>query len=210
MSGWLYEDEDGSGAIMAFGVGSVPAAFTPSKGWFAWPEGASTTVEEVDGPRSGWAPIKDEPRRTELLKAASAAVGGPLKPSPKPAAPVRAEQPHKVYDPTPWLNHPLNKAALALLKKHKTNSRELSQIMPVRELCLSAIAEEEIDSPKGIAYLLTAFRDPKELLPLIEETISPADLIEADDLETAGDMVLRRLMKIELSGMPEFRAWDFY
>jgi hypothetical protein len=121
-------------------------------------------------------------------------------------APVEA----KDIDVTPYLGHPLNKAALALLKKHKRGGRELPAVMPVLELCLSTISQEGIESPKGMGYFLATLRDPKEILSYIEENVTPADLIEVDDLEVAGDMVLRRVLKLEFSDLPEFRAWDFY
>lgn len=129
------------------------------------------------------------------------------KTSPRAAkAPAKA----KKNDIAPFLGHPLNKAALALLKKHKKGGRGVPAVMPVLELCLSAMTQEEVESPKGMGYLLATFRDPKQVLPYIEENVSPAELIEVDDLEVAGDIILRRVMKLEFADMPEFRAWDFY
>jgi hypothetical protein len=61
-----------------------------------------------------------------------------------------------------------------------------------------------------MSVILADFRDPAEVLRFIEENVLPEELIEVDDLEVAGDMVLRRVMKLEFADMPEFRAWDFY
>lgn len=127
-----------------------------------------------------------------------------------PPRAAQAPKKPKEIDITPYLEHPLNKAALALLKKHKKGGRGVPAVMPVLELCLSAMTQEEVESPKGMSYLLVTFRDPEQVLPYIEENISPAELIEVDDLEVAGDIILRRVMKLEFADMPEFRAWDFY
>ena len=83
-------------------------------------------------------------------------------------------------------------------------------VSPVLELCFSAMTKKEVESPKGMSVILADFRDPAEVLRFLEENMSPAELIEVDDLEVAGDIILRRLMKLEFSDMPEFRAWDFY
>lgn len=127
-----------------------------------------------------------------------------------PSRATQAPKKPREIDITPYLEHPLNKAALALLKKHKKGGRGVPAVMPVLELCLSAMTQEEVESPKGMGYLLATFRDPKQVLPYIEENVSPEELIEVDDLEVAGDIVLRRVMRLEFSDMPEFRAWDFY
>ena len=134
-------------------------------------------------------------------------------PSAKKKTPPRANQAPtkaKERDITPFLEHPLNKAALALLKKHKKGGRAMPAILPVLELCFSTMTKKEVESPKGMSVILADFRDPAEVLRFIEENISPAELIEVDDLEVAGDMILRRVMKLEFADMPEFRAWDFY
>lgn len=130
----------------------------------------------------------------------------------KKTPPQAAKAPAKAkdYDITPHLDHPLNKAALALLKKRKKGGRAMPAVLPVLELCFSTMTQEEVESPKGMSVILASFRDPKEVLRYIEENVSPAELIEVDDLEVAGDMVLRRVMKLEFSDLPEFRAWDFY
>jgi hypothetical protein len=126
-----------------------------------------------------------------------------------PKAAQTPTQPKEI-DITPYLDHPLNKAALALLKKHKKGGRAMPAVLPVLELCFSTMTQEEVESPKGMSVILASFRDPAEVLRYIEENMSPAELIEVDDLEVAGDMVLRRVMKLEFADMPEFRAWDFY
>ncbi len=134
-------------------------------------------------------------------------------PSAKKKTPPRGTQAPtkaKERDITPFLEHPLNKAALALLKKHKKGGRSMPAILPVLELCFSTMTQEEVESPKGMSVILADFRDPAEVLRYIEENVSPSELIEVDDLEVAGDMVLRRVMKLEFADMPEFRAWDFY
>ena len=129
------------------------------------------------------------------------------KTSPRAAtAPAKA----KDYDITPHLDHPLNKAALALLKKHKKGGRAMPAVSPVLELCFSAMTKKEVESPKGMSVILADFRDPAEVLRFLEENVSPAELIEVDDLEVAGDIILRRVMNLEFADMPEFRAWDFY
>jgi hypothetical protein len=130
----------------------------------------------------------------------------------KKTPPRAAQAPTKAKerDITPFLEHPLNKAALALLKKHKKGGRAMPAILPVLELCFSAMTQKEVESPKGMSVILADFRDPAEVLRFIEENVLPEELIEVDDLEVAGDMVLRRVMKLEFADMPEFRAWDFY
>lgn len=129
------------------------------------------------------------------------------KTAPAPTKPAR--QP-KERDITPFLEHPLNKAALALLEKHKKGGRSMPAIMPVLELCFCTMTQAEVESPKGMSVILADFRDPAEVLRFIEENVSPAELIEVDDLEVAGDIILRRVLKLEFADMPEFRAWDFY
>ncbi len=134
-------------------------------------------------------------------------------PSAAKKTPLRASQAPtkaKERDITPYLEHPLNKAALALFKKHKKGGRAMPAVLPVLELCFSTMTQEEVESPKGMSVILASFRDPAEVLRYIEENVSPAELIEVNDLEIAGDMILRRVMKLEFADMPEFRAWDFY
>lgn len=118
------------------------------------------------------------------------------------------EEKGALFDPDKWLDHPLNKAAMALLKRH--GGRKIPAVMPVLELTTHLISSDEIISAKGLAYFLASLRDPDELLPLLVDSVTPADLIEAGDPESAGDLVLQRLMKIELADFPEFRATGVY
>lgn len=89
-------------------------------------------------------------------------------------------------------NHPLNKLALAMLKRW--SRQELPDLMPVLELALVAVPEGMEDGPEGQAFDRAKRRDPQTVLDELSEAFQMEDLLDADSLEDAGQMILNELM----------------
>lgn len=89
-------------------------------------------------------------------------------------------------------NHPLNKLALAML--NRWSRRELPELMPVLELALEAVPEGLEDGPEGQAFDRAKRRDPQTVLDELGEAFQMEDLLDADNLKDAGQMILNELM----------------
>lgn len=89
-------------------------------------------------------------------------------------------------------NHPLNKMALAMIQRR--GRRQLPEVMPVLELALEAVPEGLEDGPEGQTYDRAKRRDQETVLLELSEAMRPEDLLEADSLEEAGQMILNVLM----------------
>ena len=89
-------------------------------------------------------------------------------------------------------NHPLNKLALAMI--NRWSLRQLPSVMPVLELALEAVPEGLEDGPEGQAFDRAKRRDPQTVLDELSEAFPPEDLLDADNLKDAGQMILNELM----------------
>ncbi len=103
-------------------------------------------------------------------------------------APANANQ----HDLTPKHNHPLNKLALAMLKRW--SRREMPELMPVLELALEAVPEDMEDGPEGQAFDRARRSDPEAILEQLSEAFQPEDLLDATNVKDAGQMILNELM----------------
>jgi len=93
--------------------------------------------------------------------------------------------------PNLYLEHPLNKLALAMLKRW--SHREMPELMPVLELALIAVPEGMEDGPEGQAFDRARRSDPAAILALLERCFQPEDLLDATDLQDAAQMILNEI-----------------
>jgi len=89
-------------------------------------------------------------------------------------------------------NHPLNKLALAMLKRW--SRREMPELMPVLELALEAVPEGLEDGPEGQAFDRARRSDPETVLAQLSEAFQMEDLLDATNVKDAGQMILNELM----------------
>lgn len=89
-------------------------------------------------------------------------------------------------------NHPLNKLALAMLKRW--SSRQMPELMPILELALEAVPEGLEDGPEGQAFDRARRSDPETVLAQLSEAFQMEDLLDAQNVQEAGQMILNELM----------------